>query len=254
MDKIHIQNRKGQNVVVVVEESAAAQGLVFVMHGLGGYKEQKQLRTIAEAFKEQSYTIVTFDTTNTFGESDGRLDDATVTNYLEDLEDVILWASQQSWYIEPFVLVGHSLGGISVTTYAERYPEKIKALSPVSSVISGQHSIDNNPERAKKWKEIGYEEKKSNSRPWLVAQIPWSHMEDRLRYNVLEKVDQLTMPVLIIVGSADDITPAHQQQVFFDTIPGRKELHVVEGAPHTFKDENHLKQLKDIFTHWIQHI
>lgn len=254
MEKIKIQNRKGQHVVVVVEESKAAQGLVFVMHGLGGYKEQKQVRTIAEAFVEQAYTVVTFDTTNTFGESDGRLDDATVTNYLEDLEDVINWASTQSWYKEPFVLVGHSLGGISVTTYAERYPEKIKALSPVSSVISGQHSIGNNPERARKWKETGYEEKKSNSRPWLTAQIPWSHMEDRLKYNVLEKTHQLTMPVLIVVGSADDITPVHQQRVFFDTIPGIKELHVIGGASHTFKDENHLRQLKDIFTHWIQQI
>ena len=41
------------------------------------------------------------------------------------------------WYGEPFVLVGHSLGGISTALFAENYPDKVKALAPISTVVSG---------------------------------------------------------------------------------------------------------------------
>ena len=54
------------------------------MHGLGGFKEQPHIETFAESFFELDYTVIRFDTTNTFGESEGNYENATVTNYLED--------------------------------------------------------------------------------------------------------------------------------------------------------------------------
>jgi pimeloyl-ACP methyl ester carboxylesterase len=60
------------------------------------------------------------------------------------------------------------------------------------------------------------------------------------------------MPVLIIVGDKDEGTPARHQQILFDAIPSeRKELHIIENAPHTFKDEEHLAEIKEITKKWI---
>src|SRR3989344_2324756 len=106
MEKITIKNRNKQNVVVIVEQSTPQKCLAFVMHGLGGKKDQPQIIAITEVLKQNKYSVVRFDTTNTFGESDGNYEDATTTNYYEDLEDVIEWASKQSWYQEPFILCG----------------------------------------------------------------------------------------------------------------------------------------------------
>lgn len=89
MEKLFIKNRKEQNISVIIERNESQKGLAFVMHGLSGFKEQTHIETIANAFKEKGFTTVRFDTTNTFGESDGRYEDATTTNYYEDLEDVI---------------------------------------------------------------------------------------------------------------------------------------------------------------------
>lgn len=127
-------------MVAIVEESLASQGLAFVMHGLGGFKEQPHIRVMAEAFKQKGLTVVTFDTTNSIGESDGKYEDATTTNYYEDLEDVIVWASRQPWYKKPFYLAGHSLGGICTALFSEKYPDKVKALAPISTVVSGKLS------------------------------------------------------------------------------------------------------------------
>lgn len=254
MEKLFIKNRKGQKIAVVVETpQGEPKGLVFVMHGLGGFKEQLHVRAVAEAFIENSYTTVTFDTTNSVGESDGLYQDATTTNYFQDLEDLIVWAQKQVWYSEPFILAGHSLGGISVILYTQKNPKKLKALAPISTVVSGKLSLETQPHKElDQWKTTGWQERPSVSKPGTTKRLKWSHMEDMAKYDVMPKVDLLTMPVLMVVGDVDDRTPVKHQQILFDKLPGRKELHIVPGGPHTFMNQEHLTQLKQIFDSWIK--
>ncbi|MDO8582070.1 MAG: alpha/beta fold hydrolase [bacterium] len=254
MQKVFIKNRKGQKVAVIVEEVSPQKGLAFVMHGLGGTKDQSHVQTFADAFLSGGYTAVRFDTTNTFGESDGNYEDATVTNYYEDLEDVIAWAKTQPWYAEPFCLAGHSLGGICTALYAEKYPEKVKALAPISTVVSGQLSMETSPKTKilEEWKRTGWRIEGSKTTPGRIKRLKWSHMEDRLRYDVLPLVAKLTMPVLLIVGDHDESTPMSHQKILFDALPsGKKELHIIKDAPHTFRDPKHLTEIKEIFSKWI---
>lgn len=253
MEKITIKNRKGQRIVVLLELNPSQRGLAFVMHGLSGNKEQLHIATFAEAFKEKGYTVVRFDTTNTFGESDGKYEDATFTNYYEDLEDVIRWAKTQSWYQEPFCLAGHSFGGMSVIFYAEHYPNEVKGLAPISSTISGKlsESSAKYEDIIADWKRTGWREEKSERVSGGIKRLPWSHMIDRLKYDMLPKAGQLTMPVLIIVGEEDEGTPPEYQQLLFDKIPGRKEIHIIKNAPHTFVEPEQLEEIKQIFLKWI---
>ena len=98
MKKVFIKNRKGQKLAVLIEQVSSQKGLAFVMHGLGGDKYQPHVRTFASAFKENGYTVIRFDTANTFGESSGDYTKATVTNYYHDLVDVIRWSKKQNWF------------------------------------------------------------------------------------------------------------------------------------------------------------
>ena len=256
MQKVFIKNRKGLKISVLVETAENQKGLAFVMHGLGGYKEQPHLEAITESFKENKYTVVRFDTTNTIGESEGDFEDATITNYYEDLEDVIQWSGKQKWYVEPFVLVGHSLGGISTALFAENYPEKVKALAPISTVVSGVLSVEAHKkfesEEFKNWEKTGWLEAKSQSKPGVVKKLKWSHIADRLKYDLLPQANKLTMPVLLIVGENDTRTPLDHQKILFNVLPGPKELHVIKGSPHTFRDPAHLQELKNILSQWIE--
>lgn len=253
MDKVSIKNRKGEKVVVLIEGQKNKSGLAFVMHGLSGFKEQPHIQGMAEAFLENDYVVVRFDTTNTFGESDGKYEDATITNYYEDLEDVIKWASGQNWYQEPFCLTGHSLGGICTALYAENYPEKVKGLAPISSVISGKLSQESTlrKESLEQWKKTGWREEMSFDGKRL-KRLPWSHMEDRLKYDLLPEAGKLTMPVLIIVGEKDEGTPPEQQKLLFDKLPGDKELRVVQGSSHTFRSKEEITEVKNTLKNWIR--
>jgi pimeloyl-ACP methyl ester carboxylesterase len=250
--KTFIENRNGQKIAVVVDISEDQQGLAFVMHGLGGFKEQPHIQTFADAFRENNFTVILFDTTNTLGESDGKYEDATITNYFEDLEDVIEWSSTQNWYEEPFWLIGHSLGGISTSLFAETYPQKVKGLAPISTVVSGKLSLETGREELKSWRESGWKEQESVSKPGFIKRLPWSHIEDRLKYDLVPQANKLTMPVLLIVGEKDDGTPPEHQRLLFNNLPGKKELHIIKDGPHTFRDAKQLKEIKKIIKEWIK--
>lgn len=253
--KIKLKNRKGQNVMVLIEEAQNPKGLAFIMHGLSGSKDQTHIAIFAQVFKDKGFTVIRFDTTNTFGESDGKYEDATTTSYYEDLEDVIAWAKSQSWYQEPYYLVGHSLGGISTILYAEKYPKEVKGLAPISTVVSGKLSAQSRgDEEMKQWEETGWEEEESDRAPGGVKRLPWSHMVDRLKHDVLPEASKLTMPTLLIVGDKDDSTPPSHQEILYDNLPGDKELHIIKNAPHTFKESEHLEEIVHIFNKWIDKV
>jgi len=93
---------------------------------------------------------------------------------------------------------------------------------------------------------------KSESKPGLIKKLKWSEMEDRLKYDLLPEANKLTMPVLLIVGDKDDGTPPEHQKMLFDKLPGKREMHVIKDAPHTFKEPEHLTEIKDIFNNWIK--
>jgi pimeloyl-ACP methyl ester carboxylesterase len=225
------------------------------MHGLGGFKEQDHIRVMAEAFEEKGFTVIRFDTTNTLGESEGSYEHATTTNYYEDLEDVIHWAKTREWYREPFALVGHSLGAMCVTLFAEKHPEVVLALAPISPAVSGALRVEasdrNQAGEIKKWKETGWRESESVSKPGFIKRLPWSHMVDGMKYVLIPEARNLVMPVLIIVGDHDDTTPPDHAKRLYDALPGMKEFHIIEDGPHTFRDPRQLLEIKTLFLNWI---
>jgi len=135
-----ITNRNNQNIATYLHLQPNHTGLAFVMHGLGGKAHQPHIQGMVDVFFANGFSVVSFDTTNSYGASDGQYEDATVTNYYADLEDIIAWASHQDWYQEPFVLAGHSLGGICTALFTEKHPEQVMGLFPKSTVVTGKLS------------------------------------------------------------------------------------------------------------------
>lgn len=128
--------------------------------------------------------------------------------------------------------------------------QRIKGLAPISTNVSGKLSAKaRGSEAMKKWKEKGYEEEISASIPGLIKKTPWSHMIDRMKYNVLPDSNKLTMPVLLIVGTKDRILPSNQ--LLYDKLPEPKEIHTIKDAPHTFITDDQLQQVQELMEKWI---
>lgn len=250
--KLFIKNRKGQRLVVLVDTPENPAGLAFVVHGLGGFKEQPHIQLFADVLCQNGYTTIRYDAADTIGESGGKMENATTTSYYEDLEDVIAWAKTQAFYKEPFVLVGHSLGGISSILYAEKHSGEVRGLAPVSSVISGKlHIATYPPELLKEWQARGYIESESISKPGIMKKIGWRFIEDGKRYDVLPEAAKLTMPVLLIVGDKDTATPLAHQKMLYEKLPGKRELYIIKNAEHNFRDKHEFTEIKAAMSTWL---
>ncbi len=259
--KFSIKNRKDLKIVGNVTIPENPTGLAFLIHGLGVTKDHLLMVKIAETFLENNYIVVSFDATNSFGESEGNYENATMQLHYEDLVDVIDWSKTQDWYIESFVLAGSSLGGYAVVRYAEEYPSIVKAVFPLAAVVSGELSLKatekyEGEEEFKKWKETGWFERNSVSMPGTIKRLPYSHMEERLKHNLLLNASKLVMPVLIVVGENDGLCPPADQKVLWDVLPKNEynEFHIIPGAPHTFRTPEHLAQMKEVIGTWIKKI
>ncbi len=254
MNKLLIKNRHNLKISLVTNEHPSSKGIVFIIHGLGGFKEQPHIQLVTQIFFSAGYTTIVFDTTNSIGESEGKYEDATLSGSYTDLEDVIQWSKNQLWYKEPFCLAGHSMGGYSVVRFAEEYPEIVKGVFAWAPVVSGELSYKSSEREVElaEWKRMGYKTRISNSKPGLELRLPWSHMVERLNHNLLPQAHKLTMPLLIVVGEEDTSCPPAHEKILFDAIPlSKKELVIIPKAPHTFRDEKHLEQLTDYLTSWL---
>lgn len=249
-----IQNRNGLNIVVRVQENPADKGLLFLEHGLTGAKDQPLIKAAEKTFYDFGYTTVNFDVTCSIGESDGEVDDVTFTSHYSDLKDVIEWAKKQDWYKEPFVVSGHSLGGMATTLYAQENPEKMDFIVPLSPATSGKDLEEAkravSEESFQDWKEKGYFDKVSKFNGKQVK-VPFALQKDLYNYDVLKNIDKLKCPTYIITGDEDTATPLSYVKRFFDALVcEKKELKVLEGCPHSPYDEkdieNFEKTLKEI--------
>ena len=74
----------------------------------------------------------------------------------------------------------------------------------------------------------------------------------RRDYDLLPEAYKLTMPVLLITGDMDRGTPPDHQKMLFNELPSKKEFHIIKNAPHTFREPEHLAEIKTIFDKWIK--
>lgn len=256
MNKISLKNRKGQTIIGVLEEpEGKLKGTCVVQHGWGGHKDKPTVQAIKNAFLESGFQTFNFDTTNSFGESDGEYEKSTLGLHWEDLEDVAKWTQQQEWFKGPLALAGHSKGGYAVARYAEEYPNEVGYLVPVAPVVSGKHSFEvhekRDPEGLKKWRESGVVE--SLGTDGNLKRKHWFQMEERLNHDLLPNADKLVMPTLLIVGSEDESCPPDTVKILFDAIPdGSKAMKVIEGAPHSYNEKEEQDACKDAIIQWLR--
>lgn len=86
--------------------------LVVIMHGFTGNKNETLLKQIADGLQQRGVGSVRFDF-NGHGESDGKFQNMTIANEIEDAKKIIKEV-RGSRYVDPnnIALIGHSQGGV----------------------------------------------------------------------------------------------------------------------------------------------
>lgn len=256
--KTFIKNSDGEKLAVVVEglENKSTRKLVFIEHGLSSYKEYHSVRRAAEAFLNNGYVVVTFDTRHTFGESDGDIKLASLTNSIADLQTVITWAETQDFFVRPFALSGHSLGGGSVIYYAEQYPDSVDRLVSLGGMVGGKYYLRSymlhNKEFFEKWRDTGMRFCRKSNDKKICGYVSFDFVLDLQNYDLVFDGGKITAKTLLITGENDLSSTIYNNERLLEKITAPKEFVIIKDSPHTFDSEQNQKDLYMAINDWLK--
>lgn len=257
MPKVQIKNRENLDLVIFYQlPNHVPAGLIFIEHGFTGHCQETQLKIIADCFSEHSYIVVLFDATNSTGESGCSLQGVTFTGHYHDLEDVINWAKTQPWFIEPFVVSGHSLGASAAIYYTENHPEDVKLLLGVSPVIKGSDFYEATKKAMgnafEQWEQGGFY-KRCSKTTGKTINVPFSYMTDFLKYNAEKLSHKIQCRTILISGDKDASAPLASIKNFYEKLTCPKELNILKDCGHIFHAPKDLEKLKSTVTRTLNY-
>lgn len=253
--KTFIENDLGEKIAVQIEglENQGKGKLAFVQHGLSGHKGQNMVRLPAKAFLDSGFVVVTFDSRYSFGDSDGPLEKATLSSFLQDLKTVINWSKSQDFYAEPFALSGHSLGGGSILKFAQDNPAKVSMAIPVAAMVGGKYFIRsrllNDGKNYRRWQQEGRDYRELKDKKGYVS---FDVVRDMMSYDLVRNAPKIACPLLIITGENDKSSTIYNNECLFYNTDAPKELVILEECAHLFESEKNQQDLYLAIKNWLE--
>jgi len=237
--------RLALDVVPPGREGATA---VYV-HGLGSHRGGEKARFLERELTARGFGFARFDLRG-HGDSDGKLEELTLTRQLEDLRAVLAHLERGAVGPPPkeLLLIGSSLGALTVAWHSALAAEASAAArgsSATGAALLGQVLIapafrivdrllaalgDYGRERWRregKWRFVG---------PWFQFDLRWEVVLENERFP-LERLRRATrLPTLILHGTRDESAPFRLSEEFVAPEPGAHgrmaRLVAVEGGDH----------------------
>lgn len=230
-----------------------AAGLSYAVHGGGSSPERRpplvlihgaggsRLSWPPELRRLEGERVYAIDLPG-HGRSEGE-GEATISGYFERVHD---WA--RAIGIERAVLVGHSMGGAIALTAALRIPTRVAGLVVVASgaalrvnptILEGTADIQRLAQTVGAIISWSFA---PQAPPQLVERARAQMLEtaERVlhqdfqacdRFDVLDRLAEISTPTLVICGREDKMTPAADNQKLAEAIPGAR-FEAIQGAGH----------------------
>ena len=227
-------------------------GVVIVAHGFKGYKDYGMFPRIAETMAARGFIAHRFNFSHsgmtneiaTFERPD-LFERDTWNKQVHDLRAVIdaVTAGTLDGRELPFVLFGHSKGGVSVLLTAGRYADSDGGPQPAGVVTASAPSTCNSltPEQQQAITEQGFLVSPS-SRTGQELRIGRIHLAEQLEapddHDLLKVAGRIACPVLIVHGEADPTVPAACAGQIAAALRDTPRVEIVAGADHVFNTPN----------------
>lgn len=217
-----------------ITKSGKSKALIFI-HGSGGssyiWKNQLNLSI--------NYDIIALDLPS--HDKSDKISDLSLSLYVDVVYHLI-----QALNYEDVILCGHSLGGAIVQQFFFTYPKEVSGLilcgtggrlkvDPTILVLLKNNDLeflDSLPAKAfyhSTPKETIEEYTQETSE--ISAEVTYRDFKICDNFDILNKIDAIKIPCLIIVGERDKLTPVKYSEFSHKKIPISK-LHIIKNAGH----------------------
>ena len=229
--KITIPSSKGNLAAAIHYPDEKTDRLAILCVGYLDSKDYAHMVDLAERLVQRGYTAVRFDPTGTW-ESEGDIADYTITQYLEDMKNVLEHMLGQGKYSH-ILLGGHSRGATVSLLYAAKDPRisTVVAIMPSSPHVTEDGSREEWKEKGirQSWRDIPGSGEKREFR------VPYSYEQDRTQYRILEEMKKIHIPVLFLAGELDTLVVPARAREIFDVANEPKKFLLMKGIGHDYR-------------------
>ncbi len=253
--KIRIKNRAGKIIVGDLlynkTSQVVKQPLMIISHGFLGTKNQSFFKRIADDLFKEGIASLRFDFTNSIGESEGDLTKATLTGYIEDLEDVLNYARSLD-FVGSIGLIGHSLGGFITIIVSARHK--------VGCVVSLSASFYTDYSRLRFFagKEINLDEWREDGFLRVFSpldnkyyNLSYDYYLDSRNYDLSDYLPKVSH-ILVIHGTKDKVLGVENAKLIYEHAAPPKKLFIIDGLHHNYYKEPQLTQAVNAILEWVK--
>jgi uncharacterized protein len=246
--KIFLKNSKGLKICGILEEpNINKKEIIILVHGHGSHKDGKSIKIIADEFNKRKMNSFRIDI-NGCGESEGKFEDQTISNSIDDISSAIELMKQKGYLI--INLMGSSCGGLMVMATALKHPEinRIGLKAPVSDYPS-QWLWKYGQEEISKWKKDGYMNYVNNK--GKIFKQKYIFCKDNEKYVMHLKAQNIKCPILIIHGTEDKSVLIEDSRKLIKIFPNGK-LIELKGADHEIEINGDRSLGTKLFADWFE--
>ncbi len=221
--------------------------MVIICHGFTAQKEQPLLKYLADYLEAAGIASIRFDF-NGHGASEGRFQDMTVLNEIEDAKHVYEYVRDMRG-VTSVSIAGHSQGGVVTSMVAgELGVENVKSIALMAAaavlrddairgnIFTEHYDSINVPE----YVDLDHRGTKRLGRNYILTaqSLP-----------IYETASQYEGPVFIIHGLADIVVPYTYSLRYQEIYQGGAQIEFLEGFDHGFTQDEKLtaRKVADFF-------
>ena len=222
---------EGLKISAVLHLPAKANpSCIVASHGLISSKDSDKYIALGERLSQEGMALLRFDFRGC-GESEGILEQSTVTARISDLNSAMQFVGSHPDLGNSIGLLGSSLGG---------YVSLIKAATAKGVIATVLWSTPFHLD--------GIESKKDAEG---MPPLGKTFMRDLKKHRLLPLLPRVSN-CLVIHGEADELVPVDQAWEIFHPLGPNKEIHIIEGGDHRLTDPGHRQRAMDLSVAWFK--
>jgi len=203
---------------------------VIASHGLLSSKESEKYIALGDRLSQEGIAMLRFDFRG-IGESEGRMEDDTVSGRVTDLGSAIAFVRSRRDLSSRIGLLGSSLGGY-VSLIKASQEEKIRAIV----IWATPFHLD---------------DLKSNKGAEGHALPEERFFEDLPKHRLLPLLPKVSN-CMVIHGEKDELVPVDQAWEIFHSLGAPKEIYILEGADHRLTNPAHRSRAVELSAAWFK--
>lgn len=259
--------------LTLADGKTAKDGVIMMLHGTLANNKMEIMQSLTDLLKERGYNTLSINLSFGIDKRPSEMLDCAIEHHhkhedaVAELDTWMNWLKEQG--AEKVVVLGHSRGGNQVTWYAAEKDsallEKVVAIAPATA--DPEKSAREYEERYKKpLADLMAEADKlvEEGKGETLMEVPGfvycenakasaasiiSYYNDDERKNTPSLLAKIKKPMLIVMGSADEVVadlPAKLEGVTQDNLT----IETVDGADHFFRDL-YADELADKITQFV---